>query len=428
MRLVAVASSARLYLRPCTLWPTLLCRGELYTWGLASSGELGQGGWTPIEVGVPRMITSLQRTRIVSVACGANHTLAISETGQLWSCGRGRHGQVRVAGRAGLCFLHLGLQACRPLPPAQFRPCTPAVLGASSPSDRAARPPPPPAAGPRPLPRRGAAAAGGHDPARARGVGGGWACTQRGAGGGRQDLHLGRRLARPAGPRAAGGHDAGAQPAAAVHPLPASHPEPGAGAAAPAGARHRHCRRRRPLHGCHRGRLPPSLRLQQAWPGAVHAVAGALYSWDHHWQPRLHAHIVKRACLPSCLLDPSSCPRLLPALHPCCLQLGTGDTLDRLVPTEVPLALESEAGQLVRAMQVQCGAQHTLALVQVQGESQVRSVGGNSYGELGLGDRQERHRFHPIPGLRVSGGKGWARSCRAGFSRVWWRQMTARLL
>ena len=74
--------------------PCCCCRGELYTWGLASSGELGHGGWTPIEVAVPRMITSLQRTRIVSVACGANHTLAISETGQLWSCGRGRHGQV----------------------------------------------------------------------------------------------------------------------------------------------------------------------------------------------------------------------------------------------------------------------------------------------------------------------------------------------
>ncbi|KDD71540.1 hypothetical protein H632_c4831p0, partial [Helicosporidium sp. ATCC 50920] len=24
-------------------------RGELFTWGLASSGELGHGGWTPIE-------------------------------------------------------------------------------------------------------------------------------------------------------------------------------------------------------------------------------------------------------------------------------------------------------------------------------------------------------------------------------------------
>ena len=79
------------------------------------------------------------------------------------------------------------------------------------------------------------------------------------------------------------------------------------------------------------------------------------------------------------------------------LQLGTGDLQDRMIPTEVPLALESEAGQLVRAMQVHCGAQHTLALVQLHGQHQVRSVGGNNYGELGLGDRVERHRFHPIP-------------------------------
>lgn len=72
-----------------------------------------------------------------------------------------------------------------------------------------------------------------------------------------------------------------------------------------------------------------------------------------------------------------------------------------MVPTEVPLALDSETGLLVRAMQVHCGAQHTLALVQVQGQHQVRSVGGNSYGELGLGDRHERHRFQPVPALKV---------------------------
>ena len=89
-------------------------RGELYTWGLASSGELGHGGWTPIEVNVPRMITSLQRTRIVSVACGANHTLAISETGQLWSCGRGRHGQVRRGLHAAQCR---AWQPSHPTPP-----------------------------------------------------------------------------------------------------------------------------------------------------------------------------------------------------------------------------------------------------------------------------------------------------------------------
>ena len=39
-------------------------------------------------------VQSLHRTRIVSVSAGANHTLAISETGELWSCGRGRHGQL----------------------------------------------------------------------------------------------------------------------------------------------------------------------------------------------------------------------------------------------------------------------------------------------------------------------------------------------
>jgi hypothetical protein len=70
-------------------------RGELFTWGLASSGELGHAAWTPIEVPVPRQCYLTSPTlRIVSVAAGSNHTLAISETGTLWSCGRGRQGQL----------------------------------------------------------------------------------------------------------------------------------------------------------------------------------------------------------------------------------------------------------------------------------------------------------------------------------------------
>lgn len=69
-------------------------RGELFMWGLASSGELGHGTWSPTEVTIPRVISNLGRTRVVSVCAGANHTLAISESGQLWSCGRGRHGQL----------------------------------------------------------------------------------------------------------------------------------------------------------------------------------------------------------------------------------------------------------------------------------------------------------------------------------------------
>ena len=41
-------------------------------------------------------VASLNRTRIVSVCAGGNHTLAISEAGELWACGRGRHGQLGV--------------------------------------------------------------------------------------------------------------------------------------------------------------------------------------------------------------------------------------------------------------------------------------------------------------------------------------------
>ena len=69
-------------------------RGELFMWGLASSGEVGQGSWSPTEVLVPRMISNLGKMRVVSICAGANHTLAISECGQLLSCGRGRHGQL----------------------------------------------------------------------------------------------------------------------------------------------------------------------------------------------------------------------------------------------------------------------------------------------------------------------------------------------
>lgn len=44
--------------------------------------------------GCGAQVASLQRTRIVSISAGGNHTLAISEAGELWTCGRGRHGQL----------------------------------------------------------------------------------------------------------------------------------------------------------------------------------------------------------------------------------------------------------------------------------------------------------------------------------------------
>lgn len=46
--------------------------------------------------------------RIVSVATGGNHTLAVGACGSVWACGRGRHGQLglghfRDAGSMTLC-------------------------------------------------------------------------------------------------------------------------------------------------------------------------------------------------------------------------------------------------------------------------------------------------------------------------------------
>ena len=34
------------------------------------------------------------RMRMLSVSAGGSHSLAICETGELWACGRGRHGQL----------------------------------------------------------------------------------------------------------------------------------------------------------------------------------------------------------------------------------------------------------------------------------------------------------------------------------------------
>ena len=54
-------------------------RGELFTWGLAGNGELGRVHWQPADAATPQAAHSLHCMRMVSVAAGANHTLAISE-------------------------------------------------------------------------------------------------------------------------------------------------------------------------------------------------------------------------------------------------------------------------------------------------------------------------------------------------------------
>lgn len=75
---------------------TISRRGQLFTWGLGNSGELGHDAATFLDTPSPQRayLHLNMNIRIVSVACGGNHTLSIAENGSLWSCGRNKSGQL----------------------------------------------------------------------------------------------------------------------------------------------------------------------------------------------------------------------------------------------------------------------------------------------------------------------------------------------
>lgn len=66
--------------------------GKLWSWGANSNNELGTGdkvgGWKP------RQISSLEDMRIIQIACGGYHSLALTEGGKVLSWGHGGHGQL----------------------------------------------------------------------------------------------------------------------------------------------------------------------------------------------------------------------------------------------------------------------------------------------------------------------------------------------
>ena len=72
-----------------------------YTWpvrpaGLSvstmRSGGALQGG--KIWRGVPQQVHALDGERVVQLACGADHTLAMTSSGDVWAWGRGQDGQL----------------------------------------------------------------------------------------------------------------------------------------------------------------------------------------------------------------------------------------------------------------------------------------------------------------------------------------------
>ncbi|CAK8698299.1 protein RCC2 homolog [Clavelina lepadiformis] len=66
--------------------------GKVYSWGRNECGQLGHGDRNRYDV--PKPIHSLQQYTIVDGACGKNHTLCLTESGETFSFGDNSQGQL----------------------------------------------------------------------------------------------------------------------------------------------------------------------------------------------------------------------------------------------------------------------------------------------------------------------------------------------
>jgi alpha-tubulin suppressor-like RCC1 family protein len=66
----------------------------LYTWGSGQYGRLGHGFDTNEKE--PKLVEDLEDTEIVQVSCGAFHTLAITNNGQVVAFGQGKYGKLGI--------------------------------------------------------------------------------------------------------------------------------------------------------------------------------------------------------------------------------------------------------------------------------------------------------------------------------------------
>ena len=67
--------------------------GKLFTFGQGVHGQLGHGS-SCLECPAPKQVTSLGNIHVKYVACGESHTAVITKHGNLYTCGDGRHGKL----------------------------------------------------------------------------------------------------------------------------------------------------------------------------------------------------------------------------------------------------------------------------------------------------------------------------------------------
>ena len=66
--------------------------GSVYTWGWGTSGQLGHGDNN--NRNVPTLVGDGAFVRVVMAACGNEHTLVVTQDGALWACGKNLWGQL----------------------------------------------------------------------------------------------------------------------------------------------------------------------------------------------------------------------------------------------------------------------------------------------------------------------------------------------
>ncbi|XP_021187331.1 probable E3 ubiquitin-protein ligase HERC3 isoform X2 [Helicoverpa armigera] len=77
--------------------------GDLFSWGANSYGQCGLGTMTNKEM-IPQAITSLLGVPIAMIACGSNHTFALSKSGAVFGWGKNTHGQLGLQDRENKCY------------------------------------------------------------------------------------------------------------------------------------------------------------------------------------------------------------------------------------------------------------------------------------------------------------------------------------
>jgi hypothetical protein len=65
--------------------------GRVYSWGLGVFGQLGLGSMR--DSPRPRLVEALAGVRMVAIACGSHHSLALDASGQVWTWGSSEYGQ-----------------------------------------------------------------------------------------------------------------------------------------------------------------------------------------------------------------------------------------------------------------------------------------------------------------------------------------------